>query len=177
MTRDEALEELKLRLFNKEVLQRSIVIEEIMKEFARHYNADVDIWGMAGLLHDIDYDKTRNDPMSHGITGAGIIENFEVDGAIAYSVQAHNDLLGISRKRKMDKVLYLSDFVYEAIIKCASTLPDKKVSSVTVENLNNKDFLEFLSKNTEYFEELSMTSEDFIKTSLKVIQRVLEHPL
>ena len=62
MTRDEAVEELKIRLSDKDVLQHSITVEAVMKEFARHYNADADIWGMVGLLHDIDYEKTVDNP-------------------------------------------------------------------------------------------------------------------
>jgi len=179
MTRNEALEELKLRLFNKEILQRSIAAEAIMKEFARYYNADVDIWGMAGLLHDIDYDKTIDDPALHGVIGARILENFDIDGAIIYTVQAHNDLLAIPRKRKMDKVLFISDFVCDAIIKCALALPDKKLSVVTEEfvlkKLGEKDFPVFINKdNVEYFEELGLTLEEFIKISLKAIQRISE---
>jgi len=175
MTRDEALEELKLRVSNDDVLQHSIAVEAVMKEFAGHYNADADIWGMAGLLHDIDYEKTANDPSLHGIIGADILENLDIDEAIIYSVRAHNDLHGIPRKRKMDKVLFLADPISDLIIKCALILPNKKISEVSVEfalkKMDDKDFSEVVNRDRiKYLEDLGLTLEEFIAIALRAMQ-------
>ena len=177
MTRDEALEELKIRLSNKDVLQRSIAAEAVMKEFARHYKADAEMWGMAGLLHDIDYEKTEKNPSLHGIIGAEIIENLGFDEAIVYSIRAHNDYHGIPRKRKMDKVLFLADCIADLVIECASILPNKKISEVSVEyvlkKLDEKDFAEVVSRDLKkYHEELEITLQEFIEIALKAMQGV-----
>lgn len=37
-----------------------------MREVAKHLNEDVDSWSLSGLLHDIDYEKTENDPKNQG---------------------------------------------------------------------------------------------------------------
>jgi len=177
MTRDEALEELKIRVSDKDMLQHSIAVEAIMKEFARHYNADADIWGMVGLLHDIDYERTVNNPSLHGIVGADILENLDIDGAIVYAIRAHNDYNNIPRKRKMDKVLVLAGHICDLIIKCALILPDKKISEVSVEfvvkELGEKDFEEDANINTiKHLEELGLTVEEFIEIALKAMKRV-----
>lgn len=174
MTRDEALEELKLRLSDKAVLQRAIAVEAIMKEFAGVYNADADMWGMTGLLHDIDYQKTAGNPSMHGLVGADIIENMDVDQAIVYSVKAHNDLLCIPRKRKMDKVLYLSDPVSDIIFNYIMK-NDRRISEVTAEDiigmLNEVSFNEEMEK-LKQVEELDMDLREFIETALRAIQGI-----
>ncbi|MHB8062662.1 MAG: HDIG domain-containing metalloprotein [Ruminiclostridium sp.] len=177
MTRDEALEELKVRISNKDVLRHSLAVEAIMKEFARYYNADADIWGMAGLLHDIDYEKTVNKPSLHGIVGADILENLDIDEAIVYSIRAHNDFNDIPRKRKMDKMLVLAGYISDLIIRCALMLPNKKISEVSVEfvlkKINEKEFEEIINRDKiKYLEELGFTVEKFIDIALKVIQGV-----
>ncbi|QNU67876.1 HDIG domain-containing protein [Ruminiclostridium herbifermentans] len=182
MTRDEALEELKIRLSDKYMLQHSIVSEAIMREFALYYHDDIDTWGMAGLLHDIDYERTINNPMLHGVIGADILENLDVDPTIVYCVRAHNDSLEIPRNRKIDKVLFLSDPISDLIIKSASKLPNKKISDVYAEEI-----LKMLSEQElvgdagydkmKHLDELSLTLEKFIEISVKAMQRVPEEYL
>lgn len=177
MTRDEALEELKIRLSDKYMLQHSIVSEAIMREFAQYYNDDVDTWGMAGLLHDIDYERTVNNPSLHGAIGADILENLDVDETIIYCVRAHNDSLGIPRNRKIDKVLVLADAISGLIIKSASTLPNKKISDISAESV-----LKLLSEQElvgaagwdkiKYLDELNLTLDRFVDISVKAMGEI-----
>jgi putative nucleotidyltransferase with HDIG domain len=177
MTRDEAFEELRLRISSKEILLHSIATEAVMKEFARYYNADIEIWGLAGLLHDIDYERTMNNPALHGIVGAGILENLDIDGAIVYSVKAHNNSNGIERKRKMDKVLFLADDICDLIIKCALNLPGKKISDVLPGDILNK--LNEINEDehireckNKHYDELGLTVEKFVKISLNAMKEI-----
>ncbi len=167
MNRDQALEELKLRLFDKNILLRSMFVEAIMEELARYFNADIQMWGLAGLLHDIDYEKTLEHPELHGIKGADILENFDIDEAIIYSVRAHNDGNNIPRKRKMDKALYLADFVSDYIL--LRWKADKEsLEGVTV--LEIKKSLENKGVESKEFEELGLTMEEFIALSLTAVR-------
>jgi putative nucleotidyltransferase with HDIG domain len=182
MTRDEALEELKIRLSDKYMLQHSIVSEAIMREFASYYLDDIETWGMAGLLHDIDYERTVNNPLQHGVIGANILENLDVDETIIYCVRAHNDSLGIPRNRKIDKVLFLSDSISDLIIKSASKLPNKKISDVLAESVLKMLSEEESAETTgwdkiKYLDELSLTLEKFIEISVKAMQKVPEEYL
>lgn len=170
MNRDLALEELKLRLCNKNVLFRSLIVETIMEDLARQFNADPQIWGLTGLLHDIDYEKTVNQPQLHGITGAEILENLGFDEAIVYSVRAHNDINGIPRKRKMDKALYLADYTVKYII---DTYTDEnlKLSEVQAEKV-----LESLADNSLFFnnlDELRLNGLEFLEVVLKASRKIL----
>lgn len=177
MTRDEALEKLKIRLTNKYMLQHSIVSEAIMKEFAVYYHDDVESWGLAGLLHDIDYERTVDNPELHGAIGAEILENLDIDETIVYCVRAQNDILCIPRNRKIDKVLYLADPISDLIIKNASIRISKKISEVSAEAIlkmmSEEEFFGFSGHiKKKYLEELNLTLEQFINISVKAMQVV-----
>lgn len=177
MTRDEALEELKLRLSDKYMLQHSIVSEAIMREFASYYNCDEETWGLAGLLHDIDYERTVSSPMQHGAISADILENLDIDETIVYCVRAHNNSLGIPRNRKIDKVLFATDDMCDLLIKCALTLPNKKITDVTEEAVIKMITQDELLK-TKYsdklksLDELDLTLKIFVEISVKAIQKL-----
>ncbi len=168
MTRDDALEELKIRLTDKHVFRRSIAVEAIMAELARHYNADTNIWGLTGLLHDIDYEKTKNNISSHGSVGADILDNLDVDQSIVYSVRAHNDLNGIPRKRKMDKALYLADIVAESILQYSITF--NKIPS----HIEPEHFLSEIKDEGGHLPEgckdIELSLEEFVRISLEAIK-------
>jgi putative nucleotidyltransferase with HDIG domain len=99
MEREQALEELKGRLKSENIIKHSLLVEAIMKELAFYLKEDIDKWGMAGLLHDIDYDKTVGDPSKHGLVGSEILEALDVESSIVYAIKALNDYHGIERKR------------------------------------------------------------------------------
>ncbi len=177
ITRDQALEELKIRVSDKKILRHSIAVEAVMKGFAKYYNADTDVWGMTGLLHDIDYDKTANNLSRHGIVAGDILENFDIDQAIVYSIRAHNSYNNIPRNRKMDKVLFVSGYITDVVIEGTLLHPDKKISEVTVEgalkNLESKNYCEDVNKNiTKYLNDLGLTLEKFIEITLKAMQGI-----
>jgi putative nucleotidyltransferase with HDIG domain len=177
MQRTQAMEELTLRLTNKNLIKHSLAVEAIMRELAVHFGEDVEKWGLAGLLHDIDYDKTASDPAKHSILGAEILENLGVDESIVYSVRAHNDYHGIERKRKMDKALYSADPVSGLITAGALILPSKKLADVTVDfllkRMNEKSFAKGASREQiKACEEFGMQLGQFIDISLQAMQKI-----
>ncbi|WP_027627093.1 HDIG domain-containing metalloprotein [Ruminiclostridium cellobioparum] len=171
MNRAQAFEELKLRLFDRHILFRSLVVEAIMEELAGYFNADTALWGLTGLLHDIDYEKTLDRPGLHGITGAEILENLDVDEAVVYSVRAHNDRNNIPRKRKMDKALYLSDYVADYIINYCSRhkpiAPETTVEAV-LQQIRSGEL------HPDKFEELGIAEQEFVELALKAFEKVTE---
>jgi putative nucleotidyltransferase with HDIG domain len=177
MDRDEAYEELKIRLSDEDLLRHSLAVEAVMKEFAGFYNADSEMWALTGLLHDIDYERTAGNPEKHSIVGAEILENFDIDGAIVYSVRAHNDFHKIPRKRKMDKVLYAADHLTHLIVSVAKGLEDKKLSRVTVDLIlncmeNNMITGGLSLDRIRSCHELNMALSDFVEMTLTAMRKV-----
>lgn len=177
MERDQALKELKARLKNRNLVKHSLAVESIMRELAAYFNEDSDRWGLAGLLHDIDYDKTKDDPSKHSIVGAEILEELGIDDEIVYAVKAHNSYHGIERKRKIDKALYSADPVSGLIIAAALILPSKKLEDVTVDfvlrRMEEKSFARGANREQiKACEELGLSLEKFIEISLNAMKKI-----
>ena len=148
-----------------------------MKDLALYFKEDIDKWGLAGLLHDIDYDKTADDPSKHSIVGAEILETLNVESSIIYAVKAHNEMHRMERKRKMDKALYCADPVSGLIIASALILPSKKLEDVTVEfvlkRMNEKGFAKGANREQiKSCEELGISLEKFIEISLNAVKKI-----
>lgn len=177
MERVQALDELKKMLTNKNLIKHSLAVEAIMEELARYFNEDAEEWGIAGLLHDIDYDKTAADPSRHSILGAEILEQLGVSSSIVYAVKAHNSYHGIERKRKIDKALYSADPVSGLITAGALILPSKKLEDVSVDfimkRINEKSFAKGANRDQiKACQELGLTIEEFIGISLKAMKQI-----
>jgi len=177
MERMQAYEELKVRLTNKSLIKHSLAVEAIMRSLAEYLKDDIEKWGLAGLLHDIDYDKTAEDPSKHSLLGATILENLGIDDSIVYAVKAHNVYHGVKRKRKMDKALYVANPVSVLITNSALIIPSNKLEDVTADFVLNK----FNDKSFEHSadreqiltcSELGISLEQFIEISLSAMKAI-----
>lgn len=177
MEREQAYEELKGRVKSENLIKHSLAVEAIMKELAFHFKEDIDKWGIAGLLHDIDYDKTVGDPSKHSLVGAEILENLDVESSVVYAVKAHNDYHGIERKRKIDKALYCSNPLSGLITASALIMPSKKLNDVTVEFVKNKmdenGFAEGTNREQiKACDQLELSLEEFIEIALRAMKNI-----
>lgn len=177
MERIKALEELKARISNINLIKHSLAVEAIMRELAVLRKDNANLWGLAGLLHDIDYEKTLNNPERHSLLGAEILEDMDMDPDIVYAVKAHNGYHGIERKRKMDKALYCADPVSGLITAGALILPSKKLADVTTDfilkRMNEKSFAKGADRDQiKSCSELGLSLEQFIGTALKAMKKI-----
>ncbi|MBU3918664.1 HDIG domain-containing protein, partial [Patescibacteria group bacterium] len=74
MERDKALNLLKENLFNKNLIKHCLAVEAIMRGLAQKFGEDSEQWELAGLLHDIDYEKTKDVPEKHSLIGAEMLK-------------------------------------------------------------------------------------------------------
>lgn len=135
MNRDTAFKELCVRLTSEKRKQHSVAVEAIMKRLASYFQQEIDLWGLVGLLHDIDLEIVDGDLNKHGLVAEQILEGLNVDTAVIYAIKAHNPVLGFERRRKIDKALYCSDHLPNFIAKCALSIPSENISDL------NKDYL------------------------------------
>lgn len=175
MDRNEAIEELKVRIKNPNMIKHSLAVEAVMKGLAEYFNEDIEKWKLAGLMHDVDYEKTADDPSKHSIVGAGILEDLGFDSSIVYAVKAHNPYHGIERKRKMDKALFSADPVSGLITAAALILPSKKLSEVSLESLlkrmNEKSFAKGADRDRiRECSEMGLSIEKFLEIALEAMK-------
>ncbi|ABN51386.1 MAG TPA: HDIG domain-containing protein [Hungateiclostridium thermocellum] len=177
MEREQALEELKARIENENLIKHSLAVEAIMKDLAFYFKEDIDKWGLAGLLHDIDCEKTAGDISKHSLVGAEILESLDIESSIIYAVKAHNDYHGIERKRKIDKALYCADPAAGLITAAALILPSKKLEDVTVDflirRMNEKSFAKGVNREQiKSCEQLGLSLEKFLEIALEAMKKI-----
>ena len=138
MQREVAFNLLVKHLKNDNLIKHSIAVEVIMKALAEKLEQDSEKFALAGLLHDIDYDDTVNDPSRHALLGAEILEGQQIEEDIIYAVKAHNAYHGLVRRSLLDKALYAADPVSGFITAAALIRPDKDLAEVKLKSLKKR---------------------------------------
>lgn len=174
MTREEALDLVNSKIKTKNLIKHLLAVESGMKELARYFKEDEEIWGLAGLLHDLDYEETKDDFPSHGIRTVEMLEG-KVEESILYAIKAHPG--HVEPKSKLDIALYALDPVTGLIVAACLMHPEKKLKCL------DKDFIlrRFYEKrfaagaNREQImscEKLGISLEVFIDTVLNSMQKI-----
>jgi putative nucleotidyltransferase with HDIG domain len=78
MQRDAIVAEVQKRIKTKNLFKHILAVEAVMRRIARELGEDEDRWGAAGLLHDIDYEETKDDPERHSIISGQIAEEARI---------------------------------------------------------------------------------------------------
>lgn len=138
MNREEAYKLLTEHLKTKNLIKHSLAVEAVMRRLARHFGEDEEKWGLVGLLHDIDYDRTKEEPEKHSLEGAELLAEQGLPEDVVYAVKVHNERHGLPRLSLMDKALYSTDPLTGLIVAAALIKPEKKLSVIDVEFLNKK---------------------------------------
>ena len=89
MNRQEALELIRSKVKNPRLIKHMLATEAVMRALANHLGEDEELWGLAGLLHDVDYDQTAKDPCRHGLMGAEWLEKLGIDNRILQAIRSH----------------------------------------------------------------------------------------
>ncbi len=122
---------------NENLRRHNLAAEAAMRAYARKYGEDEEKWGIAGLLHDFDYERypTLDE---HGVEGPKELEKLGYPEDIVYAIRAHNDKMGPPRKTNMDKALFACDELTGFIVAVALVRPDKKISSVKLKSVTKR---------------------------------------
>lgn len=138
MTRDELVLEVKKRVKNRNLFKHILAVEAVMRSLARRLGEDEERWGAAGLLHDIDYEDTKDDPETHSLLSGEIAREMGFDSEIVDAVKAHNEVHGLPRDSLMAKGLYCCDPLTGLIVASALISPGKKLSAIDVDFVMNR---------------------------------------
>ncbi len=112
--------------------------EAIMRALARKFGEDEDLWGLAGLVHDIDWELTEPTPQEHSIIGAQWLTKAGFPAEVVEAVRVHNHMHGFEPKTLLEKTLWCAEELTGLIVACALVQPDKKLASVKPESVMKK---------------------------------------
>ncbi len=178
-TRNQAFTILQQHIHDRFLINHHLSSEIVMRAFAKHWKEDEELWGICGLLHDLDWEYTKANPSEHTKKAAEILRAEGVEEEIIHAVQAHHPTAsGVWPSNIMEECLYTTEELTGLIIACALVQPDKKLASVSeqsvLKKLKNLNFAKGVNRDIvgRAPEVLGMSMEDIIKISLKAMQDI-----
>ncbi len=175
MDREKALELVRKHLSNENLVKHSLAVEACMREFAGKFGEEVEKWSLAGLLHDLDYDYTANDPDNHTLKTVEMLKEYYLDGDILNAIKAHNEKA--EKKSKMDVALYTVDPTTGFITACALMHPSKKLENINLKRMKKRFKAKAFAKGAsrEQMQEctkMDIELDDFLVTCLSAMQKI-----
>lgn len=177
LTRDEALKLVQKNVTKRNVIYHMLAVEAIMRNTAKYFREDEDQWGLIGLLHDIDYEKTENTPEKHTLFAEEILKGFVTDQFIK-SIKTHNFRhTNMMPENRMEKTLIAGDAISGLLVACALVMPSKKLKDVKVETVakkfKDKDFARGAERERILFcEEIGIPREKFFEIALNALKNI-----
>ena len=172
MNREQAHEILMKYMEGENYIVHSYAVEAIMRGLATD---DVEYWGIAGLLHDLDEEQCdwRSDMSVHGPTSVEILKKEGVEDKVLFeAICAHNPKCGKKAKTKIEYALLAADPMSGFVKAVAQIYPDKKIASVKHKSVMKRfNEMRFASgANRDYMEAIEFTGlslDDLIDVALE----------
>ncbi|KYK22796.1 hypothetical protein AYK25_07095 [Thermoplasmatales archaeon SM1-50] len=177
LTRDEALQFLYKNLRTENLIKHSFAVEAILEDMAKKLGEDPQLWGLTGLLHDLDYDFTKNEPEKHSKITVQVLSALLPLEAIN-AIKAHNyQYTAQIPQTYLDKSLIAADAVSGLIIAAALVMPSKKLADVTTKTLitkfKDKSFAAGCNrKRIELCEDMELELQVFLELSINALKRI-----
>ena len=136
-TREEAYQLLCEYTTSDSLRKHAIAVETVMRALARKYGEDEETWGIAGLLHDYDYEMYPNPP-DHPMMGSQIMRERGYPEEIIRAILGHADYTGVPRDSLLAKALYASDELTGFIHACVLVRPSRSLDDLPVASVKKK---------------------------------------
>ncbi len=137
ISRDEALALLAENHVQAGLLQHSIASEAVMRALAREFGEDEELWGLTGLLHDVDYPATEATPEKHGLEGARLLEGKLPEEALT-AIRAHNgEMTGCAPQTRFDFALRCGEAI-TGLISAAALMRPTGYEGMEVKSIKKK---------------------------------------
>ena len=132
-------------------------VEEAMRAYARWFGvadpAEVERWGIAGLLHDFDYEQNPT-PETHLHVGCRILRERGFPEEIVEAIASHADYMNVPRDTPLKRALYGCDELVGFIGACVKVRPTKKLadlpSASVLRKLKDKAFARSVDRACVY---------------------------
>lgn len=178
-TREQAWDLLTAHTKSANLLKHALGVEAAMRKYACSFGASEETWGIAGLLHDLDYEEHPS-LQEHPFVGVGILRDLDYPEEVVHAILAHADHTGVPRRNDMDRALYAVDeivglIVAVALIRPAKSLVGLPVKSVT-KKLKDKAFCRAIDRGhlRTGAEALGVEMGEHIATVLESLQAIAE---
>ena len=178
ITRDEALTFLEDHVKNPNMIKHCLASEAVLRALAVKLDADADKWALAGLLHDLDAEITKDDFHLHGKTAAELLEAKGLDREICDAVLMHNEAAaGKLRETIFHHALAAGETITGLIVATTLVYPDKKLASVKpksiLKRMKTKAFAASVNRDTiRECEKTGIPLDEFAALALEAMQGI-----
>lgn len=114
-----------------------LAVEQAMRAYARRFGEDEELWGLAGLLHDFDYERYPS-PEQHPMVGTALLEEQGYPEEVTYAIRTHADYLGLPRITLMDKALFAVDELTGFVVAAALVRPDRSIMNLEARSVRKR---------------------------------------
>jgi predicted hydrolase (HD superfamily) len=101
-----------------------LAVETAMRAYAPRFGGDVELWGLTGLLHDLDYERYPSLEDGHPRYALKELEARGYPPELVRAVASHATYLGVSRDSPMEKALFAVDELCGFLLACAYVRPE-----------------------------------------------------
>ena len=122
---------------SESLLKHALAVEACMRAYARKLDADEELWGMVGLIHDFDYEKYPS-AEDHPFRGNEILQERGYSEEVRRAIMSHAEYSGVPRITPMEKTLFACDELAGFITACALVKPGKSLAEVEAKSVRRK---------------------------------------
>ena len=119
------------------LLKHALAVEGAMRFYAARTGEDTEAWGVAGLLHDFDYERYPSLD-DHPFRGAEILRSRGIDEELIQTILSHADHTGVARTTPMRRTLFAVDELCGFVTAVALVRPSKKLADVEPASVKKK---------------------------------------
>jgi len=110
-------------------------VEVAMRAYARRFGEDEELWAVAGVLHDMDYEKH---PEAHPYRGVKELRRLGYPEAVLEAILGHASYTGVPRRSLMAKALFAVDELTGLITAAVYVRPDRSILGLELPSLKKK---------------------------------------
>ncbi len=180
-TREEAYTLLCDWVESESLRRHMIAVEVALRAYARHFGEDEDLWGITGLLHDLDYERFPNmddTENGHPRTELRLFRERGYPAELIHAVEAHATFLGVPCESLLDKALLACDELTGLLLACAYVRPDRDLRNVELKSVKkkwkDKAFTAAIDRqeNMHFIEALGVPFDEHVQRVLSAMQTI-----
>ncbi|MBQ4132910.1 MAG: HDIG domain-containing protein [Desulfovibrionaceae bacterium] len=179
LEREDALKLLADENFEPNLMQHALASEAVLEALARRFELpeeEVKLWAMTGLLHDVDYPRTKDDPARHGLEAEAILTG-KLPAEAVYAIKAHNgECTGVQPESRFDFALRCGETV-TGLISAAALVRPNGLEGMEPKSLKKKmkDKAFAASVNRETIrecEKIGLELDEFLRISIDAMRKM-----
>jgi putative nucleotidyltransferase with HDIG domain len=141
-TRDDAWNLLCEFTQSESLRKHMLAVETCVRAYARKNGTDEELWGIAALLHDFDYERWPNNDHApdkeHPAEGAKILRERGYSEEIIRAILSHADYSGVPRQTALEHTLFACDELAGFLTACSYVRPSKSILDLEVDSVKKR---------------------------------------